>query len=66
MWYRRLDRLERVKQAVTKDVDKVLVLFSPLIQEYNHCMVLKSDFLSVTLYDELVKKALDDRVGGLL
>jgi hypothetical protein len=51
---------------MAKDVDKVLVLFSPLIQEYNHSMVAESDFLSVKLYDELAKKALDDCVGGLL
>ena len=64
--YRCLVRPERVRQAMARDVDKVLVLFSPLIQEYNHSMAAKSECLSVTRYDELAKKALDDRLGGLL
>ena len=51
---------------MTKDGDKVLVLLSRLIQEHNHSVIVNSHFLSITLYDELPKKALDDRGRGLL
>ena len=51
---------------MTKDGGKVLVLFSPLIQEHNHTVAVNSDFLPITLYDVLSKKALDDRGRELL